>query len=289
MIKVKIKQKRDIHPIIQTEITHQKNTTIFEISFDVTDKTTKEMYASALEYGPKFIEPLINICDKFPFTYRGKKLDLLKIFGKYNMHFFLSKATTHKQREYVLNEIKNKKITPERLEMFLFTLKNIARIYYAEKNNIMSLKRLFINAKFGLLNKHMINKVRYYACGTTISGFIYSFKENKIVTTKVKIDGEIRRVFIKTKIHGSFSGHNPMFIDPKTFNVYAFKTDSKGKITDFKLRISGKEINQLNLTELKLNMDAFVERAKKNINNYRKYLKEKRLNKKKTAPKRHIK
>lgn len=153
----------------------------------------------------------------------------------------------------------------------------------------MGLKRLFINAKFGLLNKHLVNSPLYYSCITTLEGFIRSFKEDKIFTTKVKIDGDLRRVFIKTPINTySVGGHNPLFLDSKTLNIYAFKTDKKGKIIDFSLRMDNFKISSMDKMFLKKEMLAYVKRAKENINKYRTYLNKKRITTSKT-PKKHFK
>ncbi|MDD4049515.1 MAG: hypothetical protein PHX47_00730 [Candidatus ainarchaeum sp.] len=76
-------------------------------------------------------------------------------------------------------------------------------------------------------------------CNQTYKGFLRSLKSETLQTAKVKIDGKLTRVFIKDRIgeYGGLEGRNLLFINPQTLNVYSFKSDQNGKITNFLKRI----------------------------------------------------
>ncbi|MFA5746247.1 MAG: hypothetical protein WCX82_00055 [archaeon] len=76
-------------------------------------------------------------------------------------------------------------------------------------------------------------------CKETYPGFLRSQTANTLYTAKVKINGVIKRVFIKTPIGKTRTedlGFNKLMIDPDTFRLYTFKTDNSGKIIEKSIR-----------------------------------------------------
>ncbi len=280
MIKIKITPKEKMKTYIDVKEKRLPNKDkLYEVLFNVSEEAlpyTKNMYKKAKRYGPSFLEPFVNFFVSSNPKYYGKNFDVSKLLGSYEINHFLSNATTSKERKYILDQIKNKKIDLEKLSLFVYSLKHLATSYYKENIKIMNIKNLFINVKFGLLNKHMVNRPYYLNCYSTYQGFINSFNESKIFTTKAKIDGKIRRVFIKNPIHNAELGYAPLFIDPKTFNIYAFLTDNKGKIRNFYLRVDAKKIPSHRKKDIKQAMEKYVKRTIENQKKYRQHIKKKK-------------
>ncbi|MFA5746085.1 MAG: hypothetical protein WCX82_02005 [archaeon] len=89
----------------------------------------------------------------------------------------------------------------------------------------------------GIFPRHISYKTEYTSgCLETYSGFIRALNSGTLYTAKVKINGELKRVFIKTPIGHVYknSSNNQGFlsfaIDPETMNVYSYRFNEKGKI-----------------------------------------------------------
>lgn len=243
------------------------NINLYKITFGSNDSSVQNIYQKAKEYVPNFLEPLLNLYQGINPKYRGTMVEYNRLIGTFKLHKFLAEATTKKERTFVLNEIKKKAIDSNKFEFFMYSLKKIAEIYYEGHKKVSTLEDHYLNIKRGLLNKHFTNSVNYFDCSSTDGGFFHSFKEGKVFTSKVKIDGEYRRVFIKTPMqHGL--GYNPMFLDTKTLDVYAFKTNKLGTIISYKLRIKHDPANKARDIFLR---SAINEYTKKTIENQKAY------------------
>ncbi len=95
------------------------------------------------------------------------------------------------------------------------------------------------NIHKGLFPKHLNFKTEHTSgCLETYSGFIRALESGTLYTTKVKINGRLKRVFIKTPIgHLNINSSNNLgflsfAIDPETMNVYSYRFNEEGKILD---------------------------------------------------------
>jgi len=288
MIKIELEYDPKQIFYIRTEVLKtDSQLTEYKIKFGTNEIKSKNMYLKAKEYVPNFFEPLLNLYEKINPKYRGTPVEFNYLVGSYNIHKFLAEATIKKERTFVLNEIKNKKIDSNQFEFFMYSLKKIAEIYSIGNEKKITLNKHYLNIKHGLLNKHFSNSPMYFSCGSTDVGFFGSLKDGKVFTAKVKINGENRRVFIKTPIQHNL-GYNPLFIDPKTLDVYAFKTNKFGKIISYTLRIKHDPKNH---SREQLLRSAIREYTEKTIENQKKYnakliINEKLIHKKKLRRKR---
>lgn len=78
-------------------------------------------------------------------------------------------------------------------------------------------------------------------CIDTYIGFMRALKEGTLYTAKLKIDGKLKRVFIKTPIGNANDlnldfGFSRLAIDPETLNVYSFINNRAGRINETKIK-----------------------------------------------------
>jgi len=112
-------------------------------------------------------------------------------------------------------------------------------------------------------------------CINTYTGFMRALEAGTLYTTKIKIDGKLKRVFVKTPI-GSIginkdSGFFRLFIDPETMNVYSFKSDKSGKI-DEKTITKAYSKEELRKDCEVYNPDSYAQMVQKNYNSFRRSL-----------------
>lgn len=122
--------------------------------------------------------------------------------------------------------------------------------------------------KKGLLNTNMLFYTHQKECKHTLSGFIRAFKTNSIFTTKINIDGEVRRVFVKNEI-GSLkekgnAGYNHLILDPKDMHIYNLSMISGITPT----RMTLKEISKLKLNSKERLLSLDFNHLQKQIPNY---------------------
>jgi hypothetical protein len=113
-------------------------------------------------------------------------------------------------------------------------------------------------------------------CINTYIGFMRALKENTLYTAKLKIDGKLKRVFIKSIIGNSKdlyldSGFSRLAIDPETLNVYSFINHRNGRINEEKTK---KVFSKIDLDRLALEYhnDRYAGIAKNSFLNFRKEL-----------------
>ena len=111
--------------------------------------------------------------------------------------------------------------------LFLLAIDNNSYNYKFSKkiNSFNSLERELWRIKKGIIPKGLIFHTGYATCDETIFGFIRAFKQDSVFSTKINIDGENRRVFIKTFVGLSKNpsenlGFSPLILDPKSFKIY---------------------------------------------------------------------
>lgn len=135
------------------------------------------------------------------------------------------KNFTSKQLSSFLSEFKSFNYNQKNL--FLNVL-NYNSIYHSNKQDpnffMHTLDKEIWRIKSGMLNTKMLFETHQKECKHTLSGFIRAFKTDSIFTTKVNIDGEVRRVFVKGEI-GSLKekgnvGYNHLIFDPKGMSIY---------------------------------------------------------------------
>jgi len=150
-----------------------------------------------------------------------------------------------------LNEIKTylEKISPEHQEKIYLIIKEFnpsqLSLFFENIKHNMKLSKapseLFQDArdiKKGLFPRKLIFDKRYISgCPSTYLGFMRALKSGTLYTAKIKINGKLKRVFIKTpigqeEVDNFHAGFNKLLIDPETMDVYYFTMDEKGKIKD---------------------------------------------------------
>jgi hypothetical protein len=169
--------------------------------------------------------------------------------------------------------------------------------YYADPKkfefSFHKLDREIWRIKKGMVNINFIFKTGYGTCEDTIKGFIRALRAGTVFTTKMKIDGEIRRVIVKSNLGVSKKdefnkGVYNLILDPKTFDIYDFYNPSKIK------EITLKEISRFVLiSKVNKNIDGLLYPnyrhykpiLKKEIKNYFKKHKENTSFKKRHASK----
>jgi len=280
MIKIELDYDPEQYTFISSTIMEPKenssNLSMYKLTFGSNYPEVKAIYKKAKEYVPNFLDPLLNLYEEINPKYRGKAVIFDKLIGAYKLHKFLAETTTKKERTFVLNEIKKKAIDSNKFEFFMYSLKKIAEIYSEGHKKVSTLEDHYLSIKRGLLNKNFTSSVEYHSCGDpTDIGFFHSFSEGKIFTAKIKIDGEYRRIFVKTPMHHGI-GYNPMFLDAKTLDVYAFKTNNLGKITSYTIRIKHNPLDTRRERFLRTGIDRYT---KKTIENQKAYREELSLNK----------
>ncbi|NCP72502.1 hypothetical protein GW835_03890 [archaeon] len=118
-------------------------------------------------------------------------------------------------------------------------LSNYVKVYRNKDVNRSTISQLR-NLDKGFFLKNNIQSLQFeQTCNQTYKGFLRALKSDTLQTTKVKIDGKLTRVFIKDRIgeYGGLEGRNWLFINPQNLNVYSFKSDQNGKITNIFKRI----------------------------------------------------
>lgn len=140
-----------------------------------------------------------------------------------------------KEQEKIVNIIEtfNKNQLSSVMENIRFNLKY--------NRDFSSLLRDTRDIQKGRFLKKPIGKERPNKCIETYIGFMRALKEDTLYTTKLKIGGRLKRVFIKTPIGGSKTpelnfGFSRLAIDPETLNVYSFVIHKNGRINETKVK-----------------------------------------------------
>lgn len=137
------------------------------------------------------------------------------------------------ERIVIYNAVKE--FNANQLSVFLETIQNFRKSEKPAKQLIVEIK----NIKKGLFPKYLNYKTTYTSgCLETYTGFIRALNSGTLYTAKVKVDGKLKRVFIKTPIghvnvnHSNNQGFLSFAIDPETMNVYSYRFNEAGKIQD---------------------------------------------------------
>lgn len=147
--------------------------------------------------------------------------------------------TNYSQKELNSILIEFKKLNFNQKNIFLNAL-GYNSIYYSDPKDFQfsfhKLDREIWRIKKGMVNINFVFKTGFGICEDTIIGFIRALRAGTVYTTKMNIDGERRRVIVKSQIGpGKKSSENVGFfrliLDPKTFEIYdfsnAFKSNTK--------------------------------------------------------------
>lgn len=184
-----------------------------------------------------------------------------------------------KPRLQKINPINQKEIinlvstfNPNQLVVFLETLKYDIE-YSKDFNNLLQNTREIKKGRF----PRKVSSLTIYSrgCINTYSGFMRALEAGTLYTTKIKINGKLKRVFVKTPI-GSIgankdSGFFRLLLDPETMNVYSFKSTKSGKINDSEL-IKAYSKEELRRDCETYNRDTYAQNVQKNYDNFRKEL-----------------
>lgn len=187
----------------------------------------------------EFIKFLITNITPEPSYFKSKnKRSIDRFFENFNEKEIIE------IKQIILDILKNKK----NLENKKSLVNLLIHTSHLKLENKKEYKRNFFsqlkNLKEGFFLHNTISSNSFKkTCNDTYAGFYRALKAETLQTTKVLIDGKLTRVFVKNwhGEHNYLMGWNELFINPETLNVYAFKTDQFGKITDFKKKIDFKK------------------------------------------------
>jgi hypothetical protein len=182
---------------------------------------------------------------------RGQFLDFEKIFSNEvldyvnNMHYIerkeIIKSLNKLSQKYNGLELANK------LSLFLVNLKKLSKQYKIEGKHT-PIQRIIKTLESGRLirEEYLLSPPRNQSCKESYLGFLRAIRANTLTTAKVTVDGKEKRMFMKSsagvaenphiskqdirhlkdKIRTLNNGHNPLAIDPDTFELYEITTKS---------------------------------------------------------------
>lgn len=209
--------------------------------------------------------------NQYNFRY-GIKLDEFFNLDLDSAKLKLSKIDLKEQKE-IIKIIENFNIT-----QLSSVLENI-RYNLKHKREFIDLLRDTRDIQKGRFLKKPRARVNPDTCINTYIGFMRALKEGALYTAKLKIDGKLKRVFIKTPVGNSKdiyldSGFSRLAIDPETLNVYSFINNRDGRINETKVKKVFSKTD-LDLLALEYHNDRYAGIAKKSYLNFRKELLEK--------------
>ena len=178
-----------------------------------------------------------------------------------------------------INSLKQKEIVSlvstfnsNQLALFLETFKYDLD-YSKDFSNLLQNTREIKKGRFS----RKVSSLTIYSkgCINTYTGFMRALEAGTLYTAKIKINGKLKRVFVKTPIGdvgvNKATGFFRLLIDPETMDVYSFKSRKSGKINDSELiKVYTKEDLKNDLKAY--HYDAYAQNVQKNYNNFKKAL-----------------
>jgi hypothetical protein len=203
---------------------------------------------------------LSQINDSYISSYNKFKSDY-KLLNYTTSFLFTNQDIKDYLQNYSLNELRSillefNKMNFNQKSLFLNALDYNSKFYSDPKTKEFSLHKLDREAwriKKGLVNVNYLFVKGDDVCGSTIRGFIRALKSGCVFITKMNIDGDKRRVLVKTKLGAvskktkpnKLSGFNELILDLKTFDIYNLSS----KISPLENEpISLKHIGHLNIS-----------------------------------------
>jgi len=227
-------------------IKHKSNT----IEFQFFDKEKYELALTSKDFISDFYDFLISRKEIIgSLKIRRQPLDFGRLFTNdvlsyiNNMHYLERKEIIYSlkalSQKYKGLELSNK------ISLFILNLKKFSKQYVVEGKHA-PIKRVIktLDGDRLLREEYLLSPPKNQACKETYLGFIRAIRANTLTTAKVIVDGKEKRMFMKSSagvaekpiiskqdikhLGEEFrvldNGHNPLAIDPETFELYEITT-----------------------------------------------------------------